>query len=78
VAAGLTNKEIAVDLGLAVPTVERHVVNIYTKIGARGRVDATAYALRHGLARLRPNSIPRRPSSHYRISMIRDYMVSRM
>jgi DNA-binding NarL/FixJ family response regulator len=54
VAAGLTNKEIAVDLGLAVPTVERHVVNIYTKIGARGRVDATAYALRHGLARLRP------------------------
>lgn len=50
VASGLTNKEIAVELGIAVPTVERHLVNLYTKIGARGRVDATGYALRHGLA----------------------------
>jgi hypothetical protein len=29
--------------------VERHLVNLYTKIGARGRADAIAYALRHGL-----------------------------
>jgi len=49
VAAGLTNKEIAVALGVTVPTVERHVVNLYAKIGARGRADATAYALRHQL-----------------------------
>src|SRR5213075_2059202 len=34
---------------LAVPTIERHLVNVYTKIGARGRADATAYAVRHGL-----------------------------
>jgi pimeloyl-ACP methyl ester carboxylesterase/DNA-binding CsgD family transcriptional regulator len=53
VAAGLTNKEIAADLRIAVPTVERHVLNLYTKIGARGRVDAAAYALRHGLTKLR-------------------------
>jgi DNA-binding CsgD family transcriptional regulator len=51
VASGLTNKEIATQLGVAVPTVERHLVNLYTKIGARGRVDATAYALRHDLLR---------------------------
>ena len=51
-ASGLTNKEIALDLRISVPTVERHVANLYSKIGARGRVDATAWALRHGLLRL--------------------------
>jgi pimeloyl-ACP methyl ester carboxylesterase len=45
-------KEIALDLRISVPTVERHVANLYSKIGARGRVDATAWALRHGLLRL--------------------------
>jgi pimeloyl-ACP methyl ester carboxylesterase/DNA-binding CsgD family transcriptional regulator len=49
VAAGATNKEIAGSLSLAVSTVERHLVNIYTKIAARGRADAIGYALRHGL-----------------------------
>lgn len=49
VASGLRNKEIAAELEVAVSTVERHLVNLYTKIGARGRVDATAYALRHSL-----------------------------
>ncbi len=48
-AAGLTNKEIATALGISVPTVERHLANLYSKIGARHRVDATTYALRHGL-----------------------------
>jgi pimeloyl-ACP methyl ester carboxylesterase/DNA-binding CsgD family transcriptional regulator len=46
VAGGATNKEIAADLGVAVSTIERHLVNLYTKIGARGRADAIAYALR--------------------------------
>lgn len=49
VAAGSTNKEIAGELGVAVSTVERHLVNLYNKIGARGRADAIAYALRHRL-----------------------------
>jgi len=49
VATGLTNKEIAADLRVAVATIERHLVNLYTKIGARGRADAIAYALRHHL-----------------------------
>jgi DNA-binding NarL/FixJ family response regulator len=49
VAAGSTNKQIASALGVAVSTLERHLVNLYTKIGARGRADAIAYALRHRL-----------------------------
>ena len=49
VAAGESNGEIARRLGVSLHTVERHVANIYGKIGARGRADATAYALRRGL-----------------------------
>ena len=49
-AAGESNAQIARRLGLSTHTVERHVANLYRKIGARGRADATAYALRHGLA----------------------------
>jgi DNA-binding CsgD family transcriptional regulator len=49
VAAGSTNKEIAGEFRLAVSTVERHLVNLYNKIGARGRADAIAFALRHRL-----------------------------
>jgi DNA-binding CsgD family transcriptional regulator/pimeloyl-ACP methyl ester carboxylesterase len=50
VAAGESNSQIARRLGLSTHTVERHVANLYRKIGARGRADATAYALRNGLA----------------------------
>jgi non-specific serine/threonine protein kinase len=50
VAGGLSNQEIAGDLALSVRTVERHITNLYGKIGARGRADATAFAFRHHLA----------------------------
>ena len=49
VASGNTNNEIANGLVLSVRTVERHIGNIYAKIGARGRADATAYALTRNL-----------------------------
>ncbi len=49
-AEGKTNKEIAAALVVSVPTVQRHIANIYGKIGARGRADATAYTIRRGLA----------------------------
>jgi len=49
VAAGRTNNEIAAELVLSIRTVERHIGNIYGKIGARGRADATVYALTRGL-----------------------------
>lgn len=49
-AGGETNAEIGRLLGVSVHTVERHVANLYRKIDARGRADATAYAVRRGLA----------------------------
>jgi DNA-binding CsgD family transcriptional regulator len=49
-ASGASNQEIAATLVISVHTVERHLANIYAKIGARRRADATRYALRHGLA----------------------------
>jgi predicted ATPase/DNA-binding CsgD family transcriptional regulator len=48
-ACGQSNAEIASELVLSVRTVEKHVANVYAKIGARGRADAATYALRHGL-----------------------------
>jgi DNA-binding CsgD family transcriptional regulator len=51
IALGKSNREIAEVLVLSVRTVERHITNIYAKIDARGRADATSYALSHGLAR---------------------------
>ncbi len=49
IAAGESNAEIAHRLGITVNTVERHAANLYRKIDARGRADATAWAVRHGL-----------------------------
>jgi DNA-binding NarL/FixJ family response regulator len=49
VAKGQSNKEIAAELMLSVRTVERHITNLYGKIDARGKADATAYAIRQGL-----------------------------
>lgn len=49
-AAGRTYKEIAGELVLSVRTIERHLASVYGKIGARGKADAVAYAVREGLA----------------------------
>ena len=45
VASGATNEQIAAKLGIALKTVERHVTNVYRKVGARGRADATRAAV---------------------------------
>jgi DNA-binding NarL/FixJ family response regulator len=52
IAEGLTNKEIASSLGIAVKTVMHHTGAIYRKLGVRGRAEATAFALRNGLVEL--------------------------
>jgi DNA-binding CsgD family transcriptional regulator len=49
VAAGETNKAIAADLFISERTVDRHLSNIYAKLGVSSRAAATAHAYRHGL-----------------------------
>ena len=43
-ASGLSNQQIAERLVLSIRTVQRHVENIYTKTGARGRAAAAVFA----------------------------------
>ena len=49
VANGRTNRDIATELVISERTVDRHVSNIYTKIGVSTRAAATAYAYEHKL-----------------------------
>ena len=49
VASGKTNREVATDLVISERTVDRHVSNIFDKIGVPSRAAATAYAYEHGL-----------------------------
>jgi LuxR family transcriptional regulator, maltose regulon positive regulatory protein len=52
VARGSTNQAIARELVLSIRTVERHIGNIYEKLGVSGgaaRASATAFALSHGI-----------------------------
>ena len=49
VAGGKTNKEIATELVLSERTIERHVSNIFAKLGVPTRAAATAFAYEHQL-----------------------------
>jgi non-specific serine/threonine protein kinase len=52
IASGLSNRQIAEQLVLSVRTVERHIENVYNRLGISGkagRAIVTAYALRHHL-----------------------------
>lgn len=49
VAAGDTNKAIAVELFVSERTIERHLSNIFTKLDLSTRAAATAWAYEHGL-----------------------------
>ena len=49
VAEGETNKTIAAELVLSERTVDRHVSNIFTKLGVTSRAAATAYVYKHEL-----------------------------
>jgi DNA-binding NarL/FixJ family response regulator len=50
VAAGRSNREIGQELSISANTVDRHVSNILTKIGASNRAEAASFAVRHKLA----------------------------
>ena len=49
---GLTNKDIAVQLGISIRSVEEHVNNILEKIGAANRSEAVGIALRKRLVKI--------------------------
>ena len=52
IAKGHTTKRLANDIGLAAPSVESHLHNIFRKLGATNRGEAVSAALRMGLITL--------------------------
>jgi DNA-binding NarL/FixJ family response regulator len=51
VAEGRTNHMIATELILSERTVQRHVSNIFAKLGVHSRTHAATFALEHDLVR---------------------------
>ncbi len=49
VVAGKTNQEIGVALGISEKTVEKHLAEVFTKLGVSSRVEAAVRAVREGL-----------------------------
>ena len=49
VAEGKTNRAIAGELYLSEKTVDRHLSNVFAKLGVSSRAAATAYAYEHAL-----------------------------
>jgi two-component system, NarL family, response regulator LiaR len=50
IAGGMSNKEIARELGIGEKTVKTHVSNILSKLGVLSRTQAALHAVRMGLA----------------------------
>jgi DNA-binding NarL/FixJ family response regulator len=59
IAAGLTNREIAAEIGLAIGTVKNHVATILSKLNVTDRTQAAVRAVELGL--VHPDHEPQRP-----------------
>ena len=46
---GYTNRQIGIELGISIRTVEGHRANLYGKLGLRSRVELVRYAKQHGM-----------------------------
>jgi len=51
VARGMINKEVGAELSISPLIVKAHLRSILDKLGLRSRVEAAAWAVRHGLLR---------------------------
>jgi PAS domain S-box-containing protein len=54
--AGKTNREIGLALSISTKTVEKHINNVYAKLGVHSRVEVTMWALHH--SRSVPSGLP--------------------
>jgi NarL family two-component system response regulator LiaR len=70
-ARGLSNKEIAGQLVLSVPTVKAHLVNIFNKMGVGSRTEAVMQALNQGWVEM--DAIAGETAAGAREPRLRDY-----
>ena len=54
VAQGMSNKGIALELGISPKTVSNHIEHVYSKLGVSNRTGAAMYAMEYGLVGSRP------------------------
>ena len=52
VARGLSNEDIATQLGISIPVVKEHIKNLFAKIGAANRAEAVAIAMKKHLIKI--------------------------
>lgn len=46
---GLTNKQIARELGLSLHTIKRHAVRVYDRLGVNSRIEAAVWGATKGV-----------------------------
>ena len=56
IAQGMSNRAIAHELHLSERTVHRHVSNIFTKLDVDSRTAAVAYAIKHRIVEMGPQT----------------------
>jgi DNA-binding CsgD family transcriptional regulator len=49
VTSGLTNRQLASELGVSTRTIDAHLRSVYAKLGVKSRSAATRYAIEHDL-----------------------------
>jgi DNA-binding CsgD family transcriptional regulator len=74
VASGLTNKEIAAKLGIAVPTVNQHIRVLFLKFRAKNRAELMVKAFLNGALAASPGAPaedkPAEPARHARAGLL--------